>query len=59
MSNLFIEKAKANKNRFPTFEDFISYSIYNYNTYLTAMNLVEIYVFDENPEEAQTSQSSD
>ena len=47
MSNLFIEKAKANKNRFPTFEDFISYSIYNYNTYLNPMNLVEIYVFDE------------
>lgn len=47
LSNKFIEAARYSKNSFSNDQDFMSASIYNYNTQPTKMSFTQIYLFDE------------
>lgn len=47
LSNKFVEKARASKNRFSSPEDFYKTSIYNYKTQVTNKGFTAIYLFHE------------
>ena len=50
ISNKFVEKARQNTNKFIDTDEFMKFSIYNYQTtFPTSMSFTQIYVFNEVP----------
>lgn len=47
LSNKFVEKARASKNKFNSPEEFYAASIYKYKTQLSTQSFSEIYLFHE------------